>query len=262
MYRRVQLKAVLLAGGMGTRLREETEYRPKPMVEIGQRPILWHIMKNLSTQGLKDFVVCLGYKGDFIKDYFLNYEARVNDVTVSLGSKNELSHHSNSNEDNWTVTLANTGLQTMTGGRIHRIQKYVNGERFLCTYGDGLADINLSELLEFHESHGKIATVTAVMPTSRFGSMEIAADERVTKFAEKPKGNAWVNGGFFIFEPQIFDFLSPDCILENEPLEKLANLGELVAYKHHGFWRPMDTFRESMELNEIWETGKAAWKNW
>lgn len=256
------MKAVLLAGGMGTRLREETEYRPKPMVEIGQRPILWHIMKNLSTQGLLDFVVCLGYKGDFIKDYFLNYEARVNDVTVALGSQVENNYHSSSTEDNWTVTLANTGLTTMTGGRIHRIKKYVDGERFLCTYGDGLADIDLNELVKFHESHGKIATVTAVMPTSRFGSMEIAADASVTKFAEKPKGNAWVNGGFFIFEPQIFDFLTPDCVLENQPLEKLAKLGELVAYKHHGFWRPMDTFRESIELNEIWESGTAAWKNW
>lgn len=256
------MKAVLLAGGMGTRLREETEYRPKPMVEIGQRPILWHIMKNLSTQGLLEFVVCLGYKGDFIKDYFLNYEARINDVTVSLGSKTEHSQHSNSSEENWVVTLANTGLTTMTGGRIHRIQKYVEGERFLCTYGDGLADIDLSALIKFHESHGKIATVTAVMPTSRFGSMEISADERVTKFAEKPKGSAWVNGGFFIFEPEIFDYLSHDCILENEPLEKLAADGELVAYKHHGFWRPMDTFRESLELNELWDTEDAPWKNW
>ena len=256
------MKAVLLAGGMGTRLREETEYRPKPMVEIGQRPILWHIMKNLSTQGLLDFVVCLGYKGDLVKDYFLNYEARVNDVKVALGSKTEHSQLSNSSEDNWTVTLANTGLTTMTGGRIHRIKKYVEGEKFLCTYGDGLADIDLSELLKFHEAHGKIATVTAVMPTSRFGSMEIAADARVTKFAEKPKGNAWINGGFFIFEPEIFDYLTPDCVLENEPLEKLAEIGELVAYKHHGFWRPMDTFRESIELNEIWESGDAAWKNW
>jgi glucose-1-phosphate cytidylyltransferase len=258
----MHLKAVLLAGGMGTRLREETEYRPKPMVEIGQRPILWHIMKNLSTQGLMDFVVCLGYKGDYIKDYFLNYEARVNDVTVSLGSKTKLSQLSNSSEDNWTVTLANTGLTTMTGGRIEKIKKYVKGERFLCTYGDGLADINLSELLKFHEAHGKIATVTAVMPTSRFGAMEIEADARVTKFAEKPKGNAWVNGGFFIFEPEIFDYLTPDCVLENEPLEKLAEIGELVAYKHHGFWKPMDTFRESLELNELWDTGNAAWKNW
>lgn len=256
------MKAVLLAGGMGTRLREETEYRPKPMVEIGQRPILWHIMKNLSTQGVVDFVVCLGYKGDFIKDYFLNYEARVNDVTVALGSKTAHSQLSNSSEDNWTVTLANTGLTTMTGGRIHGIKKYVEGETFLCTYGDGLADIDLPELLKFHEAHGKIATVTAVMPTSRFGSMEIATDDTVVKFAEKPKGNAWVNGGFFIFEPEIFDYLTPDCVLENEPLEKLAEIGELVAYKHNGFWRPMDTFRESIELNEIWESGDAAWKNW
>jgi glucose-1-phosphate cytidylyltransferase len=257
-----QLKAVLLAGGLGTRLREETEYRPKPMVEIGQRPILWHIMKNLSAQGLTQFVICLGYKGDAIKDYFLNYEARVNDVTVELGSKSLYSQHSNSQEENWVVTLANTGLSTMTGGRIHQIRKYVEQESFICTYGDGLADINLHELLAFHKSHGKIATVTAVMPTSRFGSMEIAADDRVTKFAEKPKGNSWVNGGFFVFEPEIFDYLTPDCVLENEPLEKLAEDNQLVAYKHNGFWRPMDTFRESIELNELWDNDKAPWKNW
>jgi len=256
------LKAVLLAGGLGTRLREETEYRPKPMVEIGQRPILWHIMKNLSIQDITEFVICLGYKGDFIKDYFLNYEARVNDVTVALGSEPILSKHSNSAEENWLVTLANTGLSTMTGGRIHRIKKYVDGERFLCTYGDGLADIDISELLKFHEAHGKIATVTAVMPTSRFGSMEISVNDTVTKFAEKPKGSAWVNGGFFIFEPEIFNYLTPDCILENEPLERLAQEGQLTAFKHHGFWRPMDTFRESTELNQIWENEEAPWKNW
>lgn len=256
------MKAVLLAGGLGTRLREETEYRPKPMVEIGQRPILWHIMKNLSRQEITEFVVCLGYKGDFIKDYFLNYEARVNDVTIALGSEPNLSKHSNSAEENWLVTLANTGLSTMTGGRIHRIQKYVDGERFLCTYGDGLADIDIFELVKFHEAHGKIATVTAVMPTSRFGSMEISTNDTVTKFAEKPKGNAWVNGGFFIFEPEIFNYLTPDCVLENEPLERLAQEGQLAAFKHHGFWRPMDTFRESTELNEIWENDKAPWKNW
>lgn len=256
------MKAVLLAGGMGTRLREETEYRPKPMVEIGQQPILWHIMKNLSMQGLTNFVVCLGYKGDYIKDYFLNYEARVNDVTVELGEVRGRNQLSNSDETNWVVTLANTGLTTMTGGRIHRIKKYVDGERFLCTYGDGLADINLPELIKFHEDHGKIATVTAVMPTSRFGAIEIASDDTVSKFTEKPRGNVWVNGGFFIFEPEIFDFLSPECTLEDEPLEKLAKMGELVAYKHHGFWKPMDTYRESIELNEIWDSESAPWKNW
>ena len=256
------MKAVILAGGMGTRLREETEFRPKPMVEIGGRPILWHIMKTLSTQGINDFVICLGYKGDVIKDYFLNYEARVNDVTVELGSKSLYSQHSISQEDNWVVTLANTGLTTMTGGRIHQIKKYVEQERFICTYGDGLADIDIEKLLEFHKAHGKIATVTAVMPTSRFGSMEISSNDQVTRFAEKPKGTSWVNGGFFVFEPQIFDYLTSDCVLENEPLEKLAGDNQLVAYKHHGFWRPMDTFRESLELNELWDSNKAPWKNW
>ena len=256
------MKAVILAGGMGTRLREETEFRPKPMVEIGERPILWHIMKNLSSQGINEFVLCLGYKGDFIKDFFINYEARSYDITVNLGKNESLVQHSESHTENWTVTLANTGATTMTGGRIKRIQKYVAGERFLCTYGDGLADINLTALAEFHEEHGKTATVTSVRPTNRFGAMQLDENNSVTKFTEKPMVEKRVNGGFFLFEPAIFNYLSEDCILEKEPLEKLAQNGELKAFLHDGFWQPMDTYRETIELNEIWHLNQAPWKNW
>jgi glucose-1-phosphate cytidylyltransferase len=256
------VKAVLLAGGLGTRLREETEYRPKPMVEIGGRPILWHIMKNLSAQSLNDFVICLGYKGDYIKDFFLNYEARVNDITVTLGRNGTSVRHTDSNEEKWEVTLANTGLNTMTGGRIFRIRDYVGNKRFLCTYGDGLADIDLKKLLDFHTSHKKIATVTAVQPTSRFGAIEIGKENQVKRFSEKPRAEQWINGGFFIFEKGIFDYLDADCVLEKEPLENLARDNQLMAYHHNGFWQPMDTYRETQELNELWNSEKAPWRNW
>lgn len=256
------MKAVILAGGMGTRLREETEFRPKPMVEIGGRPILWHIMKTLSAQGINDFVICLGYKGDYIKDFFMNYEARTHDITVTLGKNEGLFQHSESPAENWTVTLANTGASTMTGGRINKIKKYVLGERFLCTYGDGVADIDLSALVKFHERHGKSATVTSVLPTSRYGAMQIDENDLVTEFTEKPAAEKRVNGGYFVFEPSIFNYLSDDSVLEKEPLEKLAKLGELKAYMHNGFWQPMDTYRETIELNELWDANKAPWKIW
>ena len=256
------MKAVILAGGLGTRLREETEYLPKPMVEIGGRPILWHIMKNLSAQALNNFVICLGYKGDYIKDFFLNYEARVNDITVTLGRKGTSVHHTDSNEEKWEVTLANTGLNTMTGGRIFKIRDYVENERFLCTYGDGLADIDLKKLLDFHTSHKKIATVTAVQPTSRFGAIEIDKENQVRRFSEKPRAEQWINGGFFMFEKRIFDYLDVDCVLEKEPLENLARDNQLMAYHHNGFWQPMDTYRETQELNELWNSEKAPWRNW
>ena len=256
------MKAVILAGGMGTRLREETEYRPKPMVEVGGRPIIWHIMKILSTQGINDFVICLGYKGDQIKDYFINYESRSNDLTVTLGQNGAVVQHSNSITENWNITLADTGLNTMTGGRINRIRKYVKNEKFLCTYGDGLANIELKSLLDFHDQHGLGATVTAVRPTNRFGALQIDDENKVTEFAEKPKTDKWVNGGFFIFEPMIFDYLDDECILEKTPLEQIAKNGKLKAYKHEGFWQPMDTYRESQELNDMWAQGLAPWKNW
>lgn len=256
------MKAVILAGGLGARLREETEFRPKPMVEIGGRPILWHIMKTLSAQGINEFVICLGYKGDYIKDFFMNYEARTHDITVKLGENEGLFQHSESPAENWTVTLANTGASTMTGGRINRIKKYVDGERFLCTYGDGVANIDLGALVRFHEEHGRSATVTAVLPTNRFGAMQIDKNDLVTEFTEKPVAEKRVNGGYFIFEPSIFDYLSDESILEKEPLEKLSKSGELKAYMHNGFWQPMDTYRETIELNELWDADQAPWKIW
>ena len=256
------MKAVILAGGLGTRLREETEFKPKPMVEIGDRPIIWHIMKNLSSQGIQDFVICLGYKGDLIKDFFLNYQARTHDITINLGSNNGIIQHSVNNSENWNVTLVNTGQNTLTGGRINKIKPFVENERFLCTYGDGLANINLEELLSFHISHGRIATVTSVRPTNRFGALEIDSQNLVRNFSEKPKFDKWVNGGFFLFEPRIFDYLSDEASLEREPLEALSKNQELLSYKHYGYWQPMDTYREAQELNSIWNSGQAAWKNW
>lgn len=256
------MRVVLLAGGLGTRLREETEYRPKPMVEIGGRPILWHIMKNFAMQGHSDFVLCLGYKGELIKDYFLNYESRASDITISLGSKKVIDRHTTSDEENWNVTLSNTGQLTPTGGRIHRIKEHLNNKTFICTYGDGVANIDISKLLAFHKSHGKVATVTAVNPTSRFGSIDLAPDGSVLSFQEKPKSKTWINGGFFVFEPKIFDYLDADSTLELEPLKALVADKQLSAYRHQGFWQPMDTYRETLELNKMWEENEAPWKNW
>jgi glucose-1-phosphate cytidylyltransferase len=219
-------------------------------------------MKNLSVQGINEFCIATGYKGESIKDYFLNYHSRNNDVTVNLGKGPSVVHHSSHDESDWTVTIANTGALTMTGGRVFRSLKYLNHERFLCTYGDGLADINLKNLLEFHLSHGKKATVTTVQPLSRFGVMDVNPEGLVTQFREKPIMEGWVNAGFFIFEGSIEEYLDSDCVLEQEPLAKLAADGELVAYRHNGFWQPMDTLRESTFLNELWESDSAPWKNW
>jgi len=255
------LKVVLLAGGLGTRLREETEYRPKPMVEVGGRPVLWHIMKNFSAHGLQDFVVCTGYRGEVIKDYFLNYEARNNDFTVTLGKQTAISYHGGHSESSWTVTVADTGAETMTGGRVKRVAQYLGG-RFIVTYGDGLADVDIKSLLKFHESHGKLATVTTVRPLSRFGVMDLAADGSVERFREKPQTDDYVNAGFFVFEPQVLDYLDEDCVLEQQPLEDLAKDKQLVAYRHEGFWQPMDTYREFTLLNEMWSSGNAPWKVW
>lgn len=256
------MKAVILAGGMGTRIREETEFRPKPMVEIGGKPIIWHIMKNLSVQGIDEFVICLGYKGEIIKDFFLNYHTRTNDVNVNTSQPNQFKSISSTLSDNWNITLADTGLNTQTGGRIKRVSKYLGEEPFLCTYGDGVADINLKELKDFHFSHGKIATVTSVNPPSRFGALTISDVGEVLEFVEKPGDTHWINGGFFIFNTSIFKYLSDDSILEQEPLRSLVSDSELRAYKHRGFWRPMDTYRESRELNELYEGNKAPWRNW
>lgn len=256
------MKAVLLAGGLGTRMREETEFRPKPMVEVGGRPVLWHIMKVLSQQSIHDFVICTGYKKEVIKDYFLNYGAINQDFTVSLGQQNKITYHDSHAESGWTVTVADTGALTQTGGRINRIKKYVDGERFLCTYGDGIADINIDALLRYHESHGKIATMTTIQPLSRFGVLELEDDGSVRRFKEKPQVEGWINIGYFIFEPGVFDYLDDDCVLEQEPLRNLANDGQIAAYPHTGFWQPMDTYRESQMLNELWDADKAEWKIW
>lgn len=257
------MKAVLLAGGLGTRMREETEFRPKPMVEIGGRPVLWHIMKLLSQQQLNDFVICAGYKGEIIKNYFLNYAAMNHDFTVNLGQRDSVTYYGAHDESEWNVTVADTGATTMTGGRIERVRRFVDSEAFLCTYGDGVADIDLDALVEFHKSHGKIATMTTVQPPSRFGVLDLADDGTVLKFKEKPQVEGWINIGYFIFEPEIFDYLGgDDIVLEQEPLNRLAADGQIAAYKHRGFWQPMDTYRESQMLNELWENDEAPWKNW
>lgn len=257
------MKAVLLAGGLGTRLREETEFRPKPMVEVGDRPVLWHIMKILGQQGITDFVVCAGYKSEYIKNYFLNYRAVNQDFTVTLGDHESIAYHGDHEEMDWKVTVADTGKSTMTGGRIARIKRYVDGERFLCTYGDGIADIDLDALVAYHESHGKLATVTAVQPLSRFGVLELEPDGTVRQFKEKPQVEGWINMGYFIFEPEIFDYLGgDDTVLEDEPLHRLAAEGQIAAYEHPGFWQPMDTYRETLLLNELWDNDVAPWKTW
>ncbi|MDO8108506.1 glucose-1-phosphate cytidylyltransferase [Isoptericola sp. b441] len=258
------MKAVILAGGMGTRIREETEFRPKPMVEVGGKPILWHLMKFFAHHGIDEFVVCVGYKGDQIKDYFLNYSARNNDFTLRLGERGAVDFHGNHDESDWTVTVADTGDATLTAGRVERIERYVAGERFIVTYGDGLADLDIAELITFHESHGATATITTVRPPSRFGIVEVDSDRRVSRFHEKPRLEDRVNAGFFVFEPAVFDYIrdSDAVMLEHEPLAKLAADGELAAYQHDGFWQPMDTFREAMMLNEMWTRGDAPWKAW
>ena len=256
------MKIVLLAGGLGTRLREETEFRPKPMVPVGGKPILWHIMKTFAHYGHQEFIVCAGYRGDYIRQYFHDFEAMNSDFTVHIGQETEKSTHGVLEESGWVVTVAETGADTMTGGRILRIRDYVGKETFMCTYGDGLANVDIAKLLAFHKSHGKIATMTAVHPVSRFGVLDLAADSSVKSFVEKPQMEGWINAGYFIFEPQIFDYLEKNSVLEKEPLTKLASEGQLMAFKHEGFFQPMDTVREMTLLNEIWDSNKASWKVW
>jgi glucose-1-phosphate cytidylyltransferase len=257
------VKAVILCGGLGTRLREETEFRPKPMVEVGGRPILWHIMKTYAHYGFHDFVLCLGYRGQTIKDYFLNYEAMNNDFSICLGQKSQIRYHGSHDEQGYTVTLADTGIDSMTGGRIHRIQRYIEDDTFLLTYGDGVSDVDVRRLVEFHKSHGKIATVTSVSPVSRFGMLDLAPGDRVRKFTEKPISDGWMNAGYFVLNRQVFEYLGDDdCIFEREPLERLATDGQLMAYRHDGFFYAMDTFREYQHLNELWNGGAAPWRVW
>lgn len=257
------MKLVILCGGQGTRLREETEFRPKPMVEIGGRPILWHIMKTYAHHGYGEFVLCLGYRGNMIKEYFLNYEAMNSDCTVCLGRQKSIVYHNDHGEREFEVTLADTGAESMTGGRLKRVEKYVDGDELLLTYGDGLADVDLGKLVAFHRSHGRLATVTTVRPVSRFGLMDLADDGVVRSFAEKPTLDGWVSAGYFVLNRKVFDYISGDsCIFEREPMERLAREGQLVAYRHDGFFFAMDTFREFKYLNDIWNEGTAPWKVW
>ena len=255
------MKVVILAGGLGTRLSEETIIKPKPMVEIGGKPMLWHIMNIYGAYGFNEFVVALGYKGEIIKEYFLNYYNLQSDLTVSLKT-GEVTASKNCYRD-WTIHLIDTGLNTMTGGRLLRLKDKLSGSAFMVTYGDGVSNIDIDKLFEFHKSHGKIATVAAVKPSARFGSIKFNGDA-VIEFTEKPQtGEGWINGGFFIFEPQIFEYLHGDeTILESDPLENLAKDKQLMAYKHEGFWQCMDTLRDKQLLEKLWESGKAPWKVW
>ncbi len=256
------MKVVILAGGLGTRLSEETDTKPKPMVEIGGKPILWHIMKLYSSFGFNDFVICAGYKGYIIKEYFCNYFLHHSSITVDL-SDNSINFH-NSQTEQWKVTIADTGVNAMTGGRIKRIQQYIGNEPFMLTYGDGVGNVNIAELLDFHKKNGKKATLTSVQPSGRFGLLNMNVNNNVSSFTEKPKGDgAWINAGFFVLEPSVFDLLKDDqTIWEREPLETLAQQGELNAFKHFGFWKPMDTLKDKTDLNEMWNSGNAEWKLW
>jgi glucose-1-phosphate cytidylyltransferase len=255
------MKTVILAGGMGTRLSEETTVRPKPMVEIGGMPILWHIMKIYSAYGLNDFVICLGYRGYMIKEYFANYYLHTCDVTFDVAQGSMEVHHSSA--EPWRVTLVDTGTDTQTGGRLKRVLPYVGDEDFCLTYGDGLADVDIGQLLEFHRAEGRLGTVTAVQPGGRFGALEVDGG-RVSEFREKPAGDgSWINGGFFVLSPRIGDYIDGDgTVFEQEPLRRLVADDQLSAYEHDGFWQPMDTMREKGQLEELWRTGSAPWKVW
>lgn len=257
------MKAVILAGGLGTRLSEETTVRPKPMVEIGEQPILWHIMKIYSAHGVDEFIICCGYKGYVIKEYFANYFLRMSNVTFDM-RYNQMNIHSGAAEP-WKVTLVDTGLKTMTGGRLKRVREYLGDETFLFTYGDGVSNVNITKLLEFHKDNGTLATLTATQPPGRFGAISLAEGQtKISHFHEKPEGDgAWVNGGFFALQPKVIDYIPDDSTSwEAEPLQHLARLDQLSAYKHEGFWQPMDTLRDKTYLEQLWQSGKAPWKIW
>lgn len=257
------MKAVILAGGFGTRLSEETAVRPKPMVDIGEQPILWHIMKIYSSHGITDFVICCGYKGEVIKQYFAEYRRLRSDLTFDLSSNTETIHQNHC--EPWTVTLIDTGLHTMTGGRLKRIREYVGDETFCMTYGDGVSNVDIRGLINFHEKQGTLATLTAIQPPGRFGVFNLEnGDGRIRQFREKPRGpSAWINGGFFVLEPGVFSYIEgDDTVWEQEPLEDLAQDGELSAYRHEGFWHPMDTLRDRNNLESLWKEGDAPWKVW
>jgi glucose-1-phosphate cytidylyltransferase len=258
------MKVVILCGGQGTRLREETEYRPKPLVEVGGRPILWHIMKLYAHHGFRDFILCLGYRGNMIKEYFLNYEAMNNDFTICLGQKHKITYRGAHEEQDFRVTLADTGLDSMTGARVKLIERYIDTDTFAVTYGDGLSDVDIGKVVEFHHAHKRLATVTTMRPTSRYGLLDLDAKGHVRNFEEKPQTDGWANTGFFVFNRAVFDYLTiePNSILEREPLERLAQEGQLMAYRHYGFFHAMDTYREYLYLNELWNSGQAPWKVW
>lgn len=262
------MKAVILCGGKGTRLREETEFRPKPMVPIGDRPILWHIMKTYAAHGIRDFILCLGYKGDIIRDYFRNYLWNSSDVTLSLGRQPAVRFHAPHEEEDWTVTLAETGAETLTAGRIFRIRKYLGDEAdFLLTYGDGVGNMDIAGSVRWHRAHGRIATLTAVHPPGRFGELSLQ-DDAVSQFNEKPQvESGWINGGYFVLNQKVFDYLGDAAeadrtMFETAPLQALAREGQLMASRHDGFWQPMDTYQEFVLLNRLWSAGQAPWKIW
>jgi len=260
----VNSKVILLCGGLGTRLKEETEFKPKPMVEIGGKPILWHIMKIYAHYGFTDFVLCLGYKGEQIKEYFLNYEILNNDFTIRLGPEKKVTMHDASDEGDWTITLVNTGKNALKGARLKKIEEYVSEDIFMVTYGDGVGDVDIAKLVDFHNSHGKIATVTGVRPPSLFGEL-LVEEGKALSFSEKPQtSTGLINGGFFVFNRKLFNYLTTDdnCDLERGPLEKLAAAGEMMVYTHDGLWACMDTYRDMEYLNKLWENNKAFWKVW
>lgn len=255
------MKAVLLAGGYGTRISEETNLRPKPMIEIGNKPILWHIMKSYSSHGINDFVICCGYKGYFIKEYFANYFLHMSDVTIDMKTSETIVHQKRA--EPWKITMIDTGIETMTGGRLKRVRDYVGDDDFCMTYGDGVSDVNITDLIAYHKDHKKEATLTAIQPPGRFGSLNFQGDS-VSSFEEKPKGDgAWINGGFFVLNPKVFDRIEGDeTIWEQKPLMGLAKDGQLMAFKHNGFWSAMDTLRDKNNLEELWNKGNAPWKSW
>tara|TARA_B100000963_G_C22497722_1_gene612266 strand:+ start:39 stop:815 length:777 start_codon:yes stop_codon:yes gene_type:complete len=257
------MKVVLLAGGLGTRLREETEFKPKPMVEVGSYPIIWHIMKIFEHYKYSDFIVCLGYKGEVIKNYFLDFQTQHNDFSINTSKLDSVKIHKSETLSDWNVTLANTGVDSMTGERIRRIKKFIpEGESFIMTYGDGLSDINIESLVNFHNSHSGIATISTTMPSSRFGMVEISQENLITDFKEKPQADGFINMGYMVLDYEVFDYIEENDIFEETPLKKLANSKKLYSFFHEGYFEPMDTYRENLSLNKLWDEGKAPWKIW
>ncbi|WP_150141141.1 glucose-1-phosphate cytidylyltransferase [Candidatus Enterovibrio escicola] len=257
------MKAIILAGGRGTRISEQSDIKPKPMIDIGGMPILWHILKMYSAHGINEFIICCGYKSYVIKEYFANYFLHMSDVTFDIAS-NSMEVHRGRAED-WKVTLVDTGENSMTGGRLKRVQKYINNDEAFCfTYGDGVSDLNITETINFHKAHGKLATVTAVQPPGRFGAIDVTCSNNVTQFQEKPVGDgSFINGGFFVLHPDVIDLIDgDDCVWEKNPLQSLAQSNQLMAFQHNGFWHPMDTMRDNIKLNELWDSGDAPWKTW